>query len=235
MRRAETADQAAPIRTTRSALWRPLRILLLAALLAYAVRAFLVEPYAVPSASMRPTVRPGDHLLVEKFAYGYGPASLPFLGLGSGISLGRSLPERGEIVVFADPEGSDRFFIKRVAGLPGDRISGRYDGRIELNGRLLPREHDGDFEREEIAPGRSYRVLQRQDGHPLDEFPALTVPPGHLFVLGDNRDASEDSRVPPSRGGFGFVPVDHLVGRASVVILPAPAGENRFDRLGKLE
>jgi len=184
--------------------------------------------YYVPSDSMRPTLEVGDRLLVSKFAYGYSGQSLPF---GFDLSQGRlfeRLPRRGDVVVFkgtTKAEG-DVVYIKRVIGLPGDTIR-MTGGRLSINGRELPRRlirtvetvawgHPvlaSDYE-ETLPGGRTHVIREFGDNYPLDDTKLYVVPKGHLFMMGDNRDNSSDSR--PS-DGFGMVPLSRLIGRAEIL------------------
>ena len=209
-------------------------------------RAFVFSPFTIPSESMLPRLMNGDYLLAAKWPYGYSAESLPFdVPLTTG-RLFASPPERGDIVIFKHPlDGRD--YIKRVIALPGDTI-GVVGGQLLLNGTLVPRERRPDLEvaqsvntgcewggdlmrndagddvcryrrfRETLPGGRSYDVL---DFGPTraDSFAPVTVPEGRMFVMGDNRDNSQDSRFPAAAGyGVGMVPQDLLVGRASVIV-----------------
>ena len=197
------------------------------------VRSFVVEPYHIPAGSMIPALRVGDTLLISKFAYGYSRHSFPY---SPPVFQGRmffSEPERGEIAVFKLPRDGETDFIKRLVGLPGDKIQMR-SGRLYINGKAVPRNRVEDFamldERgnstsviqyvETLPNGREYRIIERNgDQGPLDNTPVYAVPAGNYFVLGDNRDNSLDSRVPDARGirGVDFVPAENLIGRASVI------------------
>ena len=219
------------------------RTLLLLALFVWVLRSLIVAPFSIPSGSMLPGLHVGDYLLVAKWPYGYSRASFLF---GFPPIEGRifsQLPERGDVVVFQGPEGSD--VIKRVIGLPGDTIATR-DGQLVLNGRAVPKVPVGDFRlqispnstcrtvppalpnirdgrcsypafRETLPNGRSYIVLDQVDIPMADEFGPVRVPEGTVFMMGDNRDDSADSRFPTALGGMGFVPQDALVGRAMVI------------------
>lgn len=173
---------------------------------AFAVRGFVAVPRAVPSASMRPALEPGDYVLVTRWDYR------------------RRLPARGDVVVFRAPDGGD--YVKRVIGLPGDRVAST-GGALSIAGRPLPRFRIADY----IAPGGiahvpRYRELAGDrrwsvlDGGRTarDDFQAVTVPSGHLFLLGDNRDDSLDSRFAATEGGIGMVPAAALVGRVRRVV-----------------
>ena len=213
-------------------------------------RTLFFQPFYIPSGSMKETLLIGDFLFVNKMAYGYSRWSCPF-GLCpiTGRVLGAE-PERGDIVVFRHPvSGAD--FIKRVIGMPGDRVQ-MQGGILYLNDAPLPQEPAGlftevyerqggagGFPRCENAPvaiggdctksrfvetlpgGRDYFVLNIDDNGFADNTPVFTVPEGHFFFIGDNRDNSVDSRSPQNVGGVGMVPFDHLIGRANRVVFSA--------------
>ncbi|WP_407696405.1 signal peptidase I [Sphingomicrobium astaxanthinifaciens] len=224
------------------------RFLLGLALFAWILRSLVVAPFSIPSGSMLPTMWIGDYLFVGKWPYGYSKYSFP---LGIPPIEGRILaddPERGDIVVFRPPGQEDTDYVKRVIGLPGDRIELR-DGVVVLNGTPIERQRLGrDFAlpispnspckvveggerfvqpgadgvdrchypafRETLPSGRSYTVLDQRRASIGDDRAPLTVPAGHYFLMGDNRDDSLDSRFPPAVGGVGLVPQQNLVGRA---------------------
>ncbi len=217
-----------------------------ALLIAGVFRTLFFQPFWIPSGSMKDTLLIGDFLFVNKMAYGYSRYSCPFgLCPFPGRILG-SEPERGDVVVFRHPvNGSD--FIKRLVGLPGDRVQMK-GGVLHLNDapvRLEPagvftevyerQGPAGQFPRCENAPvgqgglctktrlretlpnGRSHNILNIADTFG-DDTPVFTVPAGHYFFMGDNRDNSQDSRFPQAVGGVGFVPFDHLIGRADRIM-----------------
>ena len=209
-----------------------LRLLIAAILLSVLLRALLVEPFAVPTGSMAPTLEAGDFVFVNKSAYGWSRVSLPVGDVQPGDGERRLFSRpvlRGDVVVFVGSGGQD--YVKRVIGVSGDRVEMRA-GRLFVNGRALPcpaasgglcREHNGD--------GRSYLV--REDGSSsLSTFAEQRVPEGYLFVLGDNRDSSTDSRVPQADGGLGMVAEWQVIGRASRIFLSLDDGM-RWERIGR--
>jgi signal peptidase I len=224
------APTARPARKTG-----PLRTILeLAAvvLVVAAAKTAIAEPFYVPSGSMEPTLQIGDELLATKFSYGYGTASLPsFIDLPNSARIFLSLPKRGDVVVFRWPGDRTQTWVKRVIGLPGDRIAVR-DGVVWINGAPAKQTPDGTgrvetadgtrvtAERliETLPGGRTHAIFKLLPNGPLDDMTEVTVPPGHLFVMGDNRDDSADSRVPVAAGGVGLLPVDNLVGRVDALV-----------------
>jgi signal peptidase I len=202
---------------------------------------------------MKSTLLVGDYLFVSKYAYGYSRFSLP---LGLHLFDGRvwsAPPRRGDIVVFKLPRDDSTDYIKRVIGLPEDRIQVK-GGVLYINGEEVRRELVDQFVdrgaryqryRETLPDGVSYLVLDRGPDGPEDDTGVYEVPPGNYFMMGDNRDNSTDSRVEASRNGVGFVPFENLVGRAEIVFFSVEEGERalefwkwpwtiRWDRMFKL-
>jgi len=203
--------------------WRGQAVQLVGIVLAvFLAKGAIAEPFYVPSGSMEPTLMIGDALLASKFPYGYGTASLP---------MQINLPESKR--VFGEPPKRDtsQAWVKRVVGLPGDRIQMR-QGQLFINDHPASLKPDGIGEAEDdeggkepayryvetLPDGISHEIFKLRDNGRLDNTPEVTVPAGHLFVLGDNRDKSADSRVPVRDGGVGLLPIDNLVGRADAVV-----------------
>ena len=193
------------------------------------VRTTVAEPYSVPTPSMVPTLLVGDQLVGAKYAYGYSKYSLP-LGQLPGIEgrlFGRP-PERGDVVVFRLPRDPSTTFVKRLIGLPGDRIQMR-QGRLYINDQLVPRRAAGMFNGDKLyvetlpastdGTTREHEIVEISDSARHDDTGVYIVPAGHYFMMGDNRDDSLDSRVPASEGGVGFVPEENLVARVDRLLL----------------
>jgi signal peptidase I len=219
--------------TSRATGWRGQVVQFVAVLLAvFLAKGAIAEPFYVPSGSMEPTLLIGDALLASKFPYGYGAASLPMqITLPETGRVFGGTPKRGDVVVFRWPGDRSQAWVKRVIGLPGDRIQMR-QGQLFINDRPAALKPDGIGEAEDDTGGgeKAYRyietlpggvkhaIFKMRDNGPLDNTPEVTVLPDRLFVMGDNRDNSADSRVPVREGGVGLLPMDNLVGRADAVV-----------------
>ncbi|MBI1199541.1 MAG: signal peptidase I [Phenylobacterium sp.] len=227
-----TPTQAAappPARTFASEALDMARTIAWALAIALVARIFIFQPCTIPSDSMEPTVRTGDYILVSKWDYGFSRASIPFNPpLFHGRLFGRD-PMRGDVVVFRLPRDPNVDYIKRVIGLPGDRVQLK-DGVVYVNGKAIPRTpggvtHDpglGDLAVtryfEPRARGGDYVTWDQGPGHDGDDTGVYRVPEGSYFMLGDNRDNSLDSRWPEAVG-VGFVPAENLVGRARLSLI----------------
>ena len=212
-------------------------VIVQALLLALVIRTLFFQPFSIPSGSMRPTLLEGDYLFVTKWAYGYSRHSLPFSpDIFSGRIWG-SEPERGDVVVFKFPPNPSLDYIKRVIGLPGDRIQMR-GGVLFINGQAVPREKVGEIDnpditevdrpvdvyRETLPNGVSYDTLDLTPSSIGDETREFVVPEGHYFMMGDNRDNSTDSRF-----SVGFVPYENLVGRANIIFFSISEGASPLE------
>jgi signal peptidase I len=214
------------------------KTIIYAGLIAIGIRTVAFEPFNIPSGSMIPTLLVGDYLFVSKYSYGYSRFSLPFSPpLFSGRIFGR-LPERGDVVVFKLPRDNSTDYIKRIVGLPGDRIQMR-GGQLFVNGVEVSRKDAGDYVADGDGPrmmskryletlppsaadgaGREHYILKYDDNQPLDNTQEYKVPEGFVFAMGDNRDNSLDSRV---LNAVGFIPLENLVGRAEFIFFSIDA------------
>jgi signal peptidase I len=195
-------------------------------------KAALAEPFYVPSPSMEPTLLIGDAMLASKYPYGYGAASLPIhIAFPETGRVFAALPKRGDVVVFRWPGDRSQVWVKRVVGLPGERVQMRHgvlyiDGKataLKADGIGMTEGEDGSSEParryiETLPGGVSHTIFKTVDQNRLDDTPEVTVPKDRLFVMGDNRDNSADSRVPVSEGGVGLLPTDNLVGRVDAIV-----------------
>ena len=225
---AKAAVEAMPeaeAKKAGSGIFETLRTILYAVLIALVVRTVAYEPFNIPSGSMIPTLLVGDYLFVSKFSYGYSRYSLPF---GPPLFSGRIFedpPTRGDVAVFKLPTDNSTDYIKRVIGLPGDRVQVRR-GVVYINDKPIERQRIADFSLETsfgttqrvpqyvetLSNGVSYRVIEADgDQGKLDNTPVYSVPAGHYFMMGDNRDNSLDSR---ELRHVGFVPIENFIGRA---------------------
>jgi signal peptidase I len=210
------------------------RVIFHALIIALVIRTLLFQPFNIPSGSMKATLLVGDYLFVSKYSYGYTHYSLP---LSPPLFSGRIFaapPQRGDVVVFRLPKDDTTDYIKRVIGLPGDRIQMK-DGVLYINDMAVKKERVEDFiddesgsdehvrrYRETLPNGLTYEVLDLQDNGFLDNTQEYLVPPDHYFMMGDNRDNSTDSRV---LSAVGYVPFENLIGKAQIIFFSIGDGE----------
>jgi signal peptidase I len=236
--------------------WDTVKVIIQALLIAFFVRTFFYQPFNIPSESMYPTLKVGDYLFVSKLSYGYSKYSFNFSFGGFGTTWikccpidfpGRVVladtPKRGDVAVFKLPTDTNIDYIKRVIGLPGDRIQMR-DGVLFINGEAVPKVRVEDYvdnepgavdrgvpieQFEETLPnGVKYRVLDRRPGSTgeVDNTDEYVVPAGHYFMMGDNRDNSEDSRF---LNAVGYVPIENYVGRADIIFFSISRGTTLWE------
>ncbi len=209
------------------------------------IRTFLFQPFNIPAGSMKPALLVGDYIFVSKFSYGYNRYSFPFSPPLALISnrVFASEPERGDVVVFRLPKDPSTDYVKRVIGLPGDRIQ-MINGLLHINGTPVKRERIEDFVetedngrevhikqwRETLPNGVSHATLDMIENGFYDNTKEYLVPAGHYFMMGDNRDNSSDSRV---ENAVGYVPAENLVGRAQIMFWSVGEGGHiRSERVG---
>ena len=263
-------------RTKKGGFGETTRFLLLLFVAALVIRSFIVAPFVIPSGSMLPRLMIGDFLFVGKWPYGFSRFSPPIEVGGEG-RFPDWTPDRGDVVVFRYPGGGTDDYIKRLVGLPGDRVQVR-GGALWLNGKPVPRVRIADYlmplsanspcrtvdpeaarvvegddgerycaydrYRETLPGGRSYNILDQVPDGPGDNTPVFVVPEGHYFMMGDNRDDSQDSRFPRAAEGVGFLPEDYLIGEALITFFSTDGSAEwlkpwtwftaaRWDRIGE--
>ena len=213
------------------------KTIVFALLIAMVLRIFLFQPFTIPSASMEPNLYEGDYIVVSKWSYGFSKHSIPFSPpLFDGRIMG-SAPKRGDIVVFKLPRDNKTDFIKRVIGLPGDRIQ-MIANKLYINDKpvqdvVVSEQEINDIfgprpvteVRETLPEGKSFMTQDFGPGNDLDDTPVYEVPAGHYFMMGDNRDNSIDSRVEQS-SGVGMVPAENLVGKAQIILFSWKPGSS---------
>ena len=266
------AEPTTPAASKGGRVWEAGRFILFLFVLALLLRSFIAAPFSIPSPSMLPRMMVGDYLLVAKWPYGYSRYSIPFGLTSFDGRFWRGPPARGDVIVFRYP-GRNEDWVKRLIGLPGDQIQVRggmiyINGdpvpRVRIADFLVPISPNSPCStqpavrqvsnaagerscaypryRETLPGGRSYEVLDQNDGA-LDNTETYLVPEGHYFMMGDNRDDSQDSRVPRAMGGVDMLPEQYLIGRAMLTFFSTDGSASwvkpwtwftaaRWDRVG---
>jgi signal peptidase I len=231
--RADTASERS---------WRETaKVIVQALVLAMIIRTFFYEPFNIPSGSMKSTMLVGDYLFVSKLSYGYSRYTFPWDIVPLSGRIFASEPKRGDVVVFRLPRDTSKHYIKRLIGLPGDRVEVR-NGSIYINGQAAPQLPAGEYvgpeetgpkpRYEETLPnGVKHYVLHWKRETDLDNVGPFDVPQGQYFMMGDNRDDSIDSRVPAWQHGVGLVPAENLLGRADIIFFSAATDDPGAFRL----
>lgn len=221
---ASEEEAKKPVLIEKGELSEFVKTALIAVVIALIIRSIFFEPFNIPSGSMKPTLLVGDYLFVNKPAYGYSRFSFPFGIAPIDDRIWPKEPQRGDVIVFALPTNTSIDYIKRIVGLPGETIQVRR-GRLYINGQLIPRDYVDKVEitadngqiattveyTETLPGGVKHNIYEDTDDGPLDNTDIYTVPQNHYFMMGDNRDNSQDSRVADH---VGPVPFENIVGRA---------------------
>lgn len=220
----KVTEEDKPVLVEKGEVGEFMKTAILAVAIALVIRSIFLEPFNIPSSSMKPTLLVGDYLFVNKPAYGYSRYSFPFGIAPIEQRIWAAEPKRGDVIVFARPGNTGIDYIKRVVGMPGETVQ-VLRGRVFIDGQLVPRELVGEvdvverdgssqkmFEYIETLPGGAkHRIYEESDRGALDNTDLYTIPNDHYFVMGDNRDNSQDSRV---ASVVGPVPFENIVGRA---------------------
>ena len=212
-----------------------IKTIISAVLIALVIRTFAFEPFNIPSGSMLPTLLVGDYLFVSKYSYGYSKHSFPLSFMPISGRYFFSEPKRGDVAVFKLPRDNKTDYIKRIVGLPGDKIQ-LQAGRLFINGNLVYRDRVEDFVDdnsfnftskmflEKLPNNNDHFILELGDNYLFDNTREFIVPDEHYFMMGDNRDNSEDSR-----SQVGFVPKENLVGRAEILFFSTNGSASIFE------
>ena len=237
------AQPSTKVKAKDGGVWEMLKTIIIAVAIALCLRTVGYEPFNIPSGSMIPTLLVGDYLFVSKMSYGYSRHSLPFsLPLIPGRIMFTE-PERGDVAVFKLPTDNSTDYIKRIVGLPGDKIQVKH-GILHINGKAVKRDRAGEFVihdawtgrftriprfLETLPNGRKHYILEATDDGFADNTSVYTVPEGHYFGMGDNRDHSKDSRF---LDDVGFIPRENLVGRAEIKFFSVDGSAWKFWQWG---
>ncbi|HYC98423.1 signal peptidase I [Brevundimonas sp.] len=217
-----------------------IKTIFFALLIAFVLRVLLFQPFTIPSASMEPNLYEGDYIVVSKWSYGYSKHAIPFSPpLFEGRLFARE-PKRGDIVVFKLPRDNKTDYIKRLMGLPGDRlqminnvlfINGTAVKDVELSRQDVQNLYGAQPTiqlRETLPEGREFNVQDWGPNNVSDNTPVFEVPAGHYFMIGDNRDNSQDSRFDIAEG-VGYVPAENLIGKAEIILFSWSPGASLWN------
>ena len=239
------SEQTAPeikVKDDEDDIFELFKAMAVAALIALVIRSFAFEPFNIPSGSLLPTLQIGDYLFVEKYAYGYSKYSFPMDLLDFKGRIFGASPNRGDIAVFRQPKKVGIDYIKRIIGLPGDKIQVK-DGVLYINEKPVMRDlrgtdtvGDGDRSSlykkyiETLPNGVQHYIYEISDDSRFDNTPEYVVPAGFYFAMGDNRDSSLDSRAQEE---VGYIPAENLIGRAWFIFFSTEGVEGKCDREGR--
>jgi signal peptidase I len=236
---SKTASHASP-KGASSEMVEVGKTVLYALLIALVLRVLLFQPFTIPSASMEPTLLEGDYIIVSKYSYGFSRHSIP---LSPPLFKGRifaSQPHRGDVIVFKLPRDNKTDYIKRLIGLPGDRVQVKH-GVVFINDKPMVQTPKGqttidlggfttraDVLTETMPNGVKHPIYSVDPAQPPENTDVYVVPEGQYFFMGDNRDNSLDSRFPKENDGVGFVPFENLEGKAQIILLSWNKGAALF-------
>lgn len=217
-----------------------IKTIFFALLIAFVLRVLLFQPFTIPSASMEPNLYEGDYIVVSKWSYGYSKHAIPFSPPVFEGRIFEQQPERGDIVVFKLPSNNQTDYIKRLIGLPGDRVQ-MINNVLHINGEPARDVviSDADAEnmygmpvikaRETLPGGRTFTIQDYGPGNQADDTPVFEVPEGYYFMMGDNRDNSVDSRYGVNEDGVGLVPAENLIGKAEIILFSWQPGASLWN------
>jgi len=233
-------EAAPPKKTFAQEVVETVKTVVYALLIAFVLRVVLFEPFTIPSASMQPGLLVGDYIVATKWNYGWSKHSIPFsppLFHGRVLDFAGS-PQRGDVVVFKLPRDTSQTYVKRLIGLPGDRVQVKA-GVVYVNDKAIQRTPAGDALDPDLnrtvaqfvehrPDGKAYTTFDQGPEHDKDDTDVYVVPEDHYFMMGDNRDNSLDSRWPEAEG-VGFVPAENLIGKVRVVLVSWRGGASLFN------
>ena len=217
-----------------------IKTIFFALLIAFVLRVLLFQPFTIPSASMEPNLYEGDYIVVSKWSYGYSKHAIPFSPPVFEGRIFEQQPERGDIVVFKLPRDNSTDYIKRLVGLPGDRVQ-MINNVLHINGEAVRDVVISDADaanmygmpiikaRETLPGGKTFTIQDFGPGNQADDTPVFEVPEGYYFMMGDNRDNSVDSRYGMNENGVGLVPAENLIGKAEIILFSWSPGASLWN------